>query len=76
VKCKYPPCPNAVPEKTGKREREYCCNAHRQADYRRRHRVVPATELEQLHRQLAEARSRVALLGVPVSKTGKTYVKV
>jgi len=35
MKCKYPPCENDVPEGTGTR-REYCSNAHKQADYRRR----------------------------------------
>jgi hypothetical protein len=35
MKCKYPPCEKDVPEGTGTR-REYCSNAHKQADYRRR----------------------------------------
>ena len=34
MKCKYPPCENDV-EASGTRK-EYCSNAHKQADYRRR----------------------------------------
>lgn len=60
MKCKYPPCPNDVPV-TGKRPREYCSNAHKQADYRRRKMAedsgTTASSLE-----LSQALTRISTL--------------
>lgn len=62
MKCKYPPCENDVPEGTGTR-REYCSNAHKQADYRRRKVETTSGDMQQGERlgaleQRVEALSR------------------
>lgn len=55
---------------TGKREREYCNDAHKQADYRRRH-PARASASEQF-RQLQEARLRIQSLERIIRRAGLT----
>ena len=54
MNCKY--CGAEVRQPVGRRAREYCSNAHKQADYRRRHPVID------LKHELEKARARIAEL--------------
>ena len=64
MNCKY--CGAAiVQEKASKRIREYCKDACKQADYRRRHKVGATTQLE---KELEDARQRIAELERLVTK--------
>jgi hypothetical protein len=64
-------CGKQLPQvSTGKRPREYCNNAHKQADYRRRHPTSPKTS-ESL-RQLQEAQLRIRLLERIIRQSGLT----
>jgi hypothetical protein len=64
-----------VQQTVGRRAREYCSNAHKQADYRKRRPVV---DIAQLQRELATARMRIAELEQMVrelqGKRGKRHV--
>lgn len=59
MKCKYPGCPNDVPT-TGTR-REYCSNAHKQADYRRR-KALLETGTTASSLELSQALMRISTL--------------
>jgi hypothetical protein len=68
MNCKY--CGLALPEvKTGKRRREYCNNAHKQADYRQRHQVAGTAELK---KELEAAKQRIQELERLVEQAGST----
>lgn len=58
MKCKYPPCPNDVPA-SGTR-REYCSDAHKQADYRRRKAKDEGPSASSL--ELSQALTRISTL--------------
>lgn len=56
-------CGHPLPdEKTGRRPREYCNDAHRQAHYRRLHQHTPSGQDATLVNQLEEAKARIAQL--------------
>ena len=59
-------CGNEVHGVPGRRPREFCSNACRQADYRRRHN--PAREMNALVAELAQARQRNAELEAQVAQ--------
>jgi hypothetical protein len=71
MNCKY--CGLALPEeKTGKRAREYCNNAHKQADYRRRHQIASTVGLKE---ELEEARQRIRELEHLLEQAGSRRKK-
>jgi hypothetical protein len=65
MNCKY--CDQPLPEeKTGRRPREYCNNAHRQAHYRQNHQpalvMVPTATLNKAQARIAELEQQAVTL--------------
>jgi hypothetical protein len=61
MKCKF--CGEALLDaKTGKRPREYCNNAHRQAHYRQQKITRVGTEKAETHSELSQAYERISTL--------------
>ena len=76
MNCKF--CGHPLPdEKTGRRPREYCTDAHRQAHYRRLHQHTRSGEdatlvSSLLLNQLEEAKARIAQLEQAVADLAET----